>query len=135
MSYSLSQKSLDRLKGVHPDLVRLAKEAIKVSPVDFGITQGVRTLEEQKKLYAQGRTEPGQIVTWTMDSKHLPQEDGYGHAFDVGCYVNGKLTWDEHYYETLSQCMLAVAESLGIKVKWGGSWKKPDKPHYQLDKT
>lgn len=132
MPYKFSQKSLDRLEGVHPDLVRLAHKAIEISKVDFGISQGRRTLEEQKNLYAQGRTEPGKIVTWTMNSKHLPQKDGYGHAIDIACYIDGKLSWDDKYYVEVSKYFEQAGRILGIKYTWGGSWGTPDKPHYEV---
>lgn len=49
--YILSEKSLNKLKGVHPELVKLIKEAIKESPYDFRITEGLRTAEYQNALY------------------------------------------------------------------------------------
>ena len=46
MSFNLSQRSKDRLKGVHPDLVAVVERAIELTGVDFGVTCGVRTIEE-----------------------------------------------------------------------------------------
>ena len=85
--YKLGQRSLDNLKGVHPNLVKVITEGIKTSPVDFTITEGLRTTKEQQQLYAQGRTAPGNIVT-NVDgvkkkSNHQAKEDGYGHAIDL----------------------------------------------------
>ena len=54
-----SQRSIEALKGVHPDMVKLMTESIKESPFDFTITEGVRTIERQQQLYAQGRTAKG----------------------------------------------------------------------------
>ena len=56
MAFTFSQRSLDNLKGVHPDLVRVVKAALPISPVDFGIIEGIRTLERQKELYAEGKS-------------------------------------------------------------------------------
>jgi peptidoglycan L-alanyl-D-glutamate endopeptidase CwlK len=128
-----SQNSLNKLKGVHPDLVKVAHEALKRSTIDFGISQGVRTKEEQNALYEQGRTKPGPIVTWTRNSKHIPQKDGYGHAIDFVCYVNGKVTWEEKYYPVVVKAMLNAAQDLGIKIIAGANWKTPDLPHIELD--
>ena len=50
MTFKLSKRSLSRLEGVNPDLVRVVHRAIQITPVDFGVTCGVRTLEEQKSL-------------------------------------------------------------------------------------
>jgi peptidoglycan L-alanyl-D-glutamate endopeptidase CwlK len=132
MAYEFSKKSLERLEGVHPDLIRVAVRALSLSPLDFSITQGVRTLEQQKELYAQGRTKPGKKVTWTMKSKHLPQADGFSHAVDFGVHVDGELTWDEKFYLLVGPFFERGADELGVKVEWGGRWKKKDLPHIQL---
>jgi len=128
-----SQKSLERLKGLHPDMIKVAMRAIQITSIDFGISQGVRTVEQQAALYAQGRNgNPGPIVTWTMESKHLVQADGYGHAFDVVAYVDGKVSWKEEYYDKIAKAVLTAARELNVKIKWGGEWKTPDRPHFQL---
>ena len=61
--YILGEVSKEKLKGVHPQLVKLMTEAVKESPYDFRIVQGVRTAEYQRSLYQQGRTKPGKVVT------------------------------------------------------------------------
>ena len=66
--FSLSQTSKNMMVGVHPDLVRFMEELIGLSPHDFKITCGMRTAEEQNKLYQYGRTIPG---TWRTNC------DGY----------------------------------------------------------
>lgn len=127
--FKFSQRSIDRMKGVHPDLVSVCHEAIKITPYDFGISCGVRTKEEQAELYAQGRTKPGKIVTWTMDSRHIS-----GHAVDFVVYQDGKVTWEEKYYDQVGGAFLEAAAKLGIPVTWGGSWKRPDRPHVELNR-
>ena len=52
--FRLSQRSLDRLEGVKPDLVNIVKRAIELTKVDFGVIEGVRTEERQKELVAKG---------------------------------------------------------------------------------
>lgn len=133
MGFVLSKRSKEKMQGLHPDLYAVIIHAIGITPVDFGITQGVRTKEEQEALYAQGRTKPGKIVTWTMNSKHLKQPDGYGHAFDVGAFLNGKLTWEEKYYDDIADVILKAAKDVGVNIKWGGTWKTPDRPHFELE--
>lgn len=132
------QQSLNSLKGVHPKLVLVMTEAIKDSPIDFTIVEGVRTVERQKKLYAQGRTAKGSIVTYAdgvkNKSNHQPKEDGYGQAIDFCPYVNGKLDWNNiSNFKTIAQHIKATALIMGIKIKAGIDWKKPyDPPHIQL---
>jgi peptidoglycan L-alanyl-D-glutamate endopeptidase CwlK len=132
-----SKRSLDNLKGIHPSLARVMNEAIKETPVDFTITGGVRTDEEQQKLYAQGRTAPGNIVTYTdgivKKSNHQPKEDGYGYAVDLYPYMNGTVQLNNvPAMKTIAYHIRKTAERLGIAVEWGGDWKMRDYPHYEL---
>ena len=70
--FKFSRNSEKKLQYLHPNLQNFFRELIKISPYDFSITQGVRTAEEQNKLYQQGRTVPGKIVTnCVMDYHHL----------------------------------------------------------------
>lgn len=77
MTFALSQKSVDRLAGVHPKLVAVVNLAITISPVDFAVLEGLRTIERQKSLVAAGASK-------TMRSRHLT-----GHAVDLGAIVDG----------------------------------------------
>ena len=52
--YSLSNRSLKKLDGVHPDLVDVVKRAIEITEIDFGVSEGVRTLETQKEYLEKG---------------------------------------------------------------------------------
>lgn len=79
MAFKLSNRSKVKLEGVHPDMVAVVERAIELTSVDFGVTYGVRTVEEQEKLVASGRSQ-------TMKSKHLIQDSGYSHAVDVVAY-------------------------------------------------
>lgn len=142
MTFRFSKKSIERLKGVHPDLIRVCMLAITLTDTDFGITQGARTLEQQKALYAQGRTVPGKIVTWTLNSRHLPQADGLSHAIDFGVFLNGVYingdTADEYrHYERVVPFFKQAAQKLGIKITCGADWpaKKRDVPHIELDRA
>lgn len=127
--YRLSKASLDKLIGVHPDLISVVKKAITITEIDFRVTQGLRTVDEQERLYAQGRTAPGKIVTWTMKSRHLT-----GHAVDLCAIVNGLVSWDQKHYPLIADAMKQAAQAIGITIVWGGDWvKKTDMPHFELD--
>lgn len=127
---NFSQRSLKNLEGVHPDLVKVAHKALEYAVVDFVVTDGVRTLEQQAELYAIGRTKPGKIVTWTMKSNHLPKEDGYGYAVDCHPYP---ISFDDlKRYEILADTMSRAAEELNIKIICGRDWHKQDMPHFEL---
>ena len=144
--YSFAQSSLDKMEKVHPKLVEVMKTAITDSPYDFRITSGARTTEEQKALFALGRTKPGKIVTYTngvtSKSNHQIRADGYGYAVDIfpcGVIENGvyrKFTSEEGYDEKklklIANHILAVAKSKNINIEWGGNWKMKDTPHFEL---
>ena len=119
MSFKLSKRSLSKLEGVRPDLVDTVKLAIKLSRVDFGVTCGLRTLEEQKKLVATGRSQ-------TMNSKHIPQSDEYSHAVDVLAYVDGEVCWELNVYDEICDAMAAAAKETGASIKWGAAWSEGD---------
>ena len=144
--YSFTQSSLDKMEKVHPKLVEVMKAAIENSPYDFRITDGARTTEQQKALYAQGRTKPGRIVTncdgVRAKSNHQIKSDGFGYAVDIfscGVIENGvyrKFTSEEGYDEKklklIANHILEVAKSKNINIEWGGNWKMKDTPHFEL---
>lgn len=122
---AFGKRSLENLQGVHPDLVRVLKRAIK--HFDFSVICGVRTEAEQRALYAQGRTKPGPIVTWTMDSRHrVNKRTGYGHAVDC---VPHPLDWnDTKAFDAMAKVILFAAHDEGVKLTWGADWDRDGKP-------
>lgn len=119
--FKLSKSSLDKLQGVKKPLVDVVKRAIELSEVDFGVSEGVRTLERQKALYEAGKSR-------TMNSYHLK-----GEAVDVYAWINGYIDWNFINYEKISKAMFKAAEELGVDIEWGGNWKSfRDGPHFQL---
>jgi len=123
MTFNLSQRSIERMSGVHPDLVRVVRRAITLTTVDFGVTQGMRTVEEQRRLVADGKSR-------TMNSRHLT-----GHAVDVVAMIDGKVSWVFAHYAEISKAFKAAAKSLDIQIAWGGDWESfRDGPHFELDR-
>jgi len=114
MSFKLGKKSLSKLQGVDNALVEVVKTAITLTKVDFGVVYGLRTLEEQKKLYAAGRSQ-------TMKSKHLE-----GRAVDLMAYIDGKGSWELNVYDDLADAMKAAAIKHNVPIKWGAAWSVGD---------
>ncbi len=120
-AFRLGPTSLARLFGVHKDLVAVVQRAIAITSVDFGVTEGLRTLERQRELLAAR-------ATTTMRSRHLT-----GHAVDVVAYLDGKARWDWPLYHEIADAMKQAARELETPIEWGGDWKTfPDGPHFQL---
>lgn len=123
MSYSFSQRSIDRLKGVNVDLVSVVHRALELSEIDFAVTEGLRTKERQTELVKAGASK-------TMNSRHIT-----GHAVDLAAVVGGEIRWDWPLYEKIAKAMKQAAYELNIKIEWGGDWKSfKDGPHFQLPK-
>ncbi len=139
---SLTPRDLKRLEGVHPDLVTVARRAAQIwATLNTGYTlqvaEGVRTKERQAALYAQGRTAPGKVVTWTMDSRHLT-----GHAVDLIPVKDGVVAWGNRgLWDALYECMTEAASFARIPIRAGMDWDmdgktrergEGDAPHYEL---
>lgn len=123
MPFSLSQRSLDNLHGVHPDLVSVVKEAIENSELDFAVIDGLRTLEEEKAMVAKG-------ASTTLRSRHLT-----GHAVDIAIFIGRKLTWEPKFYKQISKTFKIAAQDLNVPIIFGGDWFTfKDYGHYELDR-
>lgn len=121
MSFKLSQKSLDRLSGVHQDLVDVVKRAIEITECDFTVLEGVRSVARQEQLVKAGASQ-------TMKSRHLT-----GHAVDLGAMVNNSVRWDWPLYDKIALAMKAAAIEKQVAIEWGGDWRTfKDGPHFQL---
>ena len=114
MSFKLSQRSLDKLEGVDERLIAVVKYAITATKIDFGVIQGMRTIEMQKELVAKGASQ-------TMKSKHLD-----GNAVDLMAYIGGRGSWELNVYDDLADAMKEGANAVGCKVRWGAAWHIDD---------
>lgn len=123
MSFRLSQRSRAALQGVHPDLVAVVEAALELTPVDFMVTEGLRTAARQAELVRAGASR-------TLNSRHLT-----GHAVDVAAWVNGQVRWDWPLYPRIAEAFKAAAKGRGVRLIWGGDWPRlRDGPHFELDR-
>lgn len=127
MSIILSQKSLTKLDGAHPDLVKVIKRAAAISDIDFTVLEVLRTVARQKELVAKGASK-------TMKSRHLPHpSDGKSRAVDIAPLDGGQISWAWPMYHKLAPIIKQAAQEVGVPIEWGGSWARfKDGPHWQL---
>lgn len=131
MARSWSERSLKNLAGIHPDLRRVLDRALSESPVDFVVTEGLRSVERQREMVRIG-------ASTTMKSRHIT-----GHAVDFYAWVDinadGKVSFQEmsspRLMRQIADAIKYAASELGIPVVWGGDWRTfKDYPHIELDR-
>jgi len=121
--YQLGPRSKQRLKGLHPDLVKVVERAIEITIVDFTVLEGLRSPERQKALVEIGASQ-------TLNSRHIT-----GHAVDLGAWVGDEVRWDWPLYHKIAAAMKDAAKQEGVKIVWGGDWRSfKDGPHFELDR-
>lgn len=128
----LDKKTWDKhtdahIKTLHPlvraKFIHFIIEAEKKLNKQLRVTSGLRTIKEQNKLYAQGRTRPGNIVTNAKGGKSY---HNFGLAVDIVEIKNGKALWTNPDWNKISE----LGKSMGLE--WGGDWTSiKDKPHFQ----
>lgn len=118
--FKFSERSRKELEGVHPALVECVRLALtRYTTVDFMVFDGLRTKEEQRNHVKNGTSR-------TMNSMHLRQESGYGHAVDLVPIIGGVPKWDWDGCAAIAYAMDLAATQLGIadKITWGGAWDR-----------
>jgi peptidoglycan L-alanyl-D-glutamate endopeptidase CwlK len=119
-------KGAEKLKGLHPDLVKVITRAAQLT--SFTITEGLRTLEKQREYVADGKSK-------TLNSRHIPAQNGYGHAIDIYPVVNGRIImdWSGGHFAALAKAVKRAAKEAGVPIEWGGDWRSfKDGPHWEL---
>lgn len=117
MSYNLGPRSRQELVGVHPRLIEFVNIAIQRTAQDFAVHDGLRTIEEQRRLLAAGASK-------TMNSQHMKQADGFGHAVDLVPYINGKLRWEWPPTYVIASAAAQAAHECKVALVWGGVWDR-----------
>ena len=110
MTFKLSDRSMGRLEGVEPELIGIVTRAIELTKIDFGVTCGLRSKEEQRKLVESGASQ-------TMKSKHLE-----GRAVDVVAYIGPRITWELNVYDDIADAFKQAADEMDVGIRWGAAW-------------
>lgn len=114
MAFRLSKRSIGRLDGVDAGLVAVVNRAIELTKVDFGVTEGLRSVETQRKYVAAGKSQ-------TMKSKHIE-----GRAVDLVAYIGSSVSWELNLYDDIANAMRVAAIELDVPIKWGAAWSVGD---------
>lgn len=129
-------RKIEDLTPEAQEKAKLFEAGMQLAGIPFMFTCTYRSQEEQNVLYAQGRTAPGKIVTWTLNSRHTKRD-----AFDIAILKQGKPVWDIKVdvndddipdYQQAGE----IGEICGLV--WGGRFKdskgklRPDYPHFQM---
>ena len=111
MGYKLGTRSLQKLSGVHPDMVAVVKRAIELSEQDFSVLEGIRHINRQRELVKTGKST-------TMNSRHLT-----GHAVDLVPYP---VSWEFEDFYPIADAVIQAAKDCDVAVRWGGNWRVRD---------
>lgn len=126
-NFRFSQRSEGNLNGVNPNLVKVIRRALELTPVDFIVIEGLRTQARQKELVATGKSQ-------TMNSRHLT-----GNAVDI---IPVNTTWNIEEFKPLLKAVKQAADEWGLKLRFGINWKNDpslpietrfiDAPHIEI---
>lgn len=131
----MEQDSIIRIKQLHPLLVQPAynayMDAVKATPVGVHpyITETYRSFAESDRLWEQGRTTPGPIVSWAKGGESY---HNYGLALDFCLQIDGKNYWPED--PTADKNWMIVVDCFKRHgFTWGGDFPKgkEDYPHFE----
>ena len=150
MGFSFGKRSQKQLDTCHQDLIKIANVVIKRSKVDFGISEGRRSLSRQYQLFLQGKTK---IDGRTKKGKHnfSPSEALDVFAYHPDLETRRKLAYDKSHLAYLAGLFDSVASELYEKgeithlIRWGANWDSDgiidfdqdfdDFPHFEIVKT
>jgi peptidoglycan L-alanyl-D-glutamate endopeptidase CwlK len=136
MPYDFSNRSLERLRTCHADLILLMTEALMdpECPCDFTVLEGHRGKERQNQMVEEGKSQ----LPWPK-SRHNAWPS---LAVDVAPWIDGAVSWDWKDYHPLADHIRSTWNRLTkdgrttgqYTYQWGGTWTSlPDGPHHQLD--
>lgn len=122
--FRFSQTSLGRLNGVKGELCAVVGAALVHTRVDFGVSEGMRSMERQQQLFADGRSKADGVPV--ADGGRGQSKHQYGAAVDVLAYDRGDHQLDGDWYFPIAAAFAQAAEQCGVRLRWGGAWTVTD---------
>jgi peptidoglycan L-alanyl-D-glutamate endopeptidase CwlK len=119
-----SEKNIATLLPEVQPIARALVQKAAANGITIKIISGRRTYDQQNKLYAKGRTLPGEKAT---NARGGYSNHNFGIAFDIGVFSGSRYLGDSSRYKAVG----ALGMDLGLE--WGGNWTSMvDQPHFQL---
>ncbi|EGG36397.1 MULTISPECIES: M15 family metallopeptidase [Paenibacillus] len=138
LDFDFNSKETPEITQLHPYVLQQKNELVRLTKkkgITIVITDGYRSHEEQTRIYNQGRSTEGNIVTNAKAGESL---HNYGLAIDFALRLkDGSVIWDMEYDGNGNgkadwMEVVEIAKDLGFQ--WGGDWANfPDYPHLQID--
>lgn len=147
MSFIFSNTSRERLNTCDVYLIKVLTKAIELSPIDFGIAQGARTFDQQKRYFLEGKSKINpdnySLDELPLKAKHIVTDDyPKSRAVDIYGYNSQGATWDVKHLSVVAGVILAVDKMYDNRLRWGGNWDMDsdvaidqqfqDFPHFEL---
>lgn len=147
MGYKFGKRSSEKLSTCHEDLQKVLSLAISRSNLDFGVTEGHRSLERQKQLFDEGKSK---IDGVTQKGKHnyKPSLAADIYIYHPDLATRRKLAYDKvslaYVAGLIDSCANELLESAQIshRIRWGANWDRDgiidydqsfdDYPHFEL---
>lgn len=149
MGFKFGKRSIDNLDTCHRDLQKIAKLAITRSSVDFGVSEGHRSIERQQQLFQEGKSKIDGVKRLSKHN-HNPSLAFDIYAFHADPEFRQKLAFDTLVLAFIAGVLMSCAEELyekgeiTHKLRWGGNWDRDsiiihdqsfdDLPHFELIK-
>ena len=154
MPFTWPQHSVDKMAGLHPDLVKVLQKFAAISQHKCVVAQGVRTREYQYSLWCSSHALDGSDIVgkWLTNCNGTPlgqtspegsagtglSNHQSGHAVDIMVLNDdGTIHDDASIYSTVDGDMQTVAAAMAVPIIWGGSWLAPktDSDHWELNRA
>lgn len=153
--YTFGQRSTELLAKADLNLQKVFNKAIQLSPIDFGISQTSRTIDEQRQFYREGKSKINpdayDLLSLPHKAKHIvTSQFQRAGAIDIFAWIPGKtnLMYDVEHLCMIAGVIMSISQEMyqegfiSSRLRWGGNWDRDgqiiydqtfqDLPHFEL---
>jgi hypothetical protein len=132
-NFTFSKRSLDNLAGVNSSLVKVTHRALEISRIDFVIISGLRSDDEQMKLYTAGKSLSNGISRANGGTGISKHQLGLAVDFAPLDPKTGKSNFNRQLCADVATAFYEASAQLNLPICWGGTWQGfEDCPHIQM---